>query len=213
MSFFDRAVDFFEQVQATPFYKRLLQEFVSFIEIRPDMSAVDIGCGPGYLTRLLAERVKAMSCVDISAAMVQRAREHAREENVENASYTVGRAENIPEQSEYFDVAVATSVIYFVEDPVVALKEMARVVKKGGRVAMMNPSDKMTGRNVISYIERHGLGNREARVLEDWLYAAEGARRFSEHDATRIMSAVGLSQISHERRLDDMVLFSKATKV
>jgi len=212
MSFFDRAVDFFDNVQSTPFYKSLLQEFVNFIEVNSEMVVVDVGCGPGYLTRLLARRVKSVSCVDISEAMVKRARKHALEEDIENASYTVGRAENIPEESGYFNVAVATSVIYFVEDPVVALKEMARVVTKGAQVAMMNPSDKMTGQNVISYIKEHRLGRHDVETLENWLYAAEGARRFSEDYATRIMSAAGLTDIMHTRRLDRMVLFSKGTK-
>jgi len=212
MSFFDRAVDFFDNVQSTPFYKRLLEEFADFIEVSPEMAVVDIGCGPGYLTRLLARKVKSVACVDISEAMVKRARKHAEEEEIENASYTVGGAEDIPEESGYFDVAAATSVIYFVEDPVAALKEMARVVKKGGQVAMMNPSDKMTGQNVIFYIKEHRLRRTDGETLENWLYAAEGARRFSEDYATRIMSAAGLTGIKHIRHLDGMVLFSKGIK-
>lgn len=212
MSYFNEYVDFFEQVQKTSWYKGLLEEFADFLEVAPGMAVADIGCGPGYLTRILAQKVKAVSCVDIAPSMVERAREHASEEGIENAYYTVGRAESIPEESGYFDIACATSVIYFLDDPVSVLREMARVVKKGGRVAMLNPSDKMTDANIASFIEEHDLTGFEAESLESWLHAAKNARRFSEKLASRAMEDAGLSQVIHERRLRDMVLFSKAIK-
>jgi len=212
MTFFNEYVDFFEQVQHTSWYGRLLQGFSGFLEVTPEMAVLDVGCGPGYLTRLLAEKVRAVSCVDISPAMVKKAREHAEEENLENVYYAVGTAESIPEENEYFDMAVATSVIYFLPDPVLALEEMARVIKRGGRIAMLNPSDRMTDNNVTSFINEHRLTGFEADALESWLDAAKGARRLSEDYASKIMTAAGLSEIRHERHLNGMVLFSGAVK-
>ncbi|MHB8841067.1 MAG: class I SAM-dependent methyltransferase [Candidatus Aquicultor sp.] len=183
MAFFNQRVDYFEKVQNTPWYRKILQEFVDFLEVTPEMSVLDVGCGPGYLTRLLAEKAAAAACVDLAPTMVEKAKELAEREGIENASYLVGSAVALPEKSEAFDLAVATSVIYLVEDPVLAVKEMARVVKKGGRVAMLNPSDTMVYGNVEEFIEEHGVTGFEAESLESWMYAAESNRRFSEQFA------------------------------
>lgn len=210
MSFFNEAVDWFERVQHTPFYQHLLEEFLVFLEAGSEMSVLDVGCGPGYLTRLIAQKAHSVLCVDIASKMIERAREHALSEDIQNAFYEVGSAEDIPAESGRFDLVCATSVVYLVKDPVVALREMRRVLKRGGRLAMMNPSDAMTYRNVSSFIDSQGLGRREAEVLEGWLHAAEGARRFSEEWATQVMEAAGFAQASHERHLGGLVLFSKA---
>lgn len=106
--------------------------FADFTGIRPGMRVADIGCGTGALTTELVAGLgsDAVSAVDPSIAMVMAGRERHPGVEVKKAA-----AEHLPFDDDCVDAAVAQLVVHFMSDPVVGLREMARVTKGGGVVA------------------------------------------------------------------------------
>lgn len=94
--------------------------------------ALDVGCGPGALTRELASLLGAdhVSAVDPSLAFVEACRARNPGVQVEIAS-----AESLPFDDDAFDVALAQLVVNFMEDPRAGVGEMHRVTRPGGAVA------------------------------------------------------------------------------
>ena len=95
-------------------------------------SALDVGCGTGALTRVLADRLGAgaVAAVDPSASFVAAARERLPGVDVRRAV-----AEQLPFDDGRFDLVLAQLVVHFRADPVAGLREMARVARPGGVVA------------------------------------------------------------------------------
>jgi SAM-dependent methyltransferase len=93
--------------------------------------ALDVGCGPGALTRELAARLgpEAVAAVDPSSSFVDAARERNPGVDVRLAP-----AEQLPFGDGAFDAALAQLVVHFMADPVAGLRDMARVTKPGGAV-------------------------------------------------------------------------------
>ena len=106
--------------------------FADYAGIRRPCRVADVGCGPGALTTELVTRLGAssVSAVDPSDGFVSAARERLPGVDVRKAS-----AEELPFPDASFDVTVAQLVVHFMSDPVVGLKEMARVTRTGGLVA------------------------------------------------------------------------------
>ncbi len=96
---------------------------------------LDIGCGDGALVRALAARGAATVGVDPDPAMLTAARKLAEETNVP-ATFLEGRAENLPFPDDSFDVVAAMTVLCFVPDAKGAVREMARVLRPGGRLVL-----------------------------------------------------------------------------
>ena len=111
---------------------RLSHEFVRAAGVAPGQQVIDVGCGAGALTAVLAEIVGAgnVAGVDPSEPFVAEAR--AR---VPGADLRVGPAESLPFEDGMFDAAVSQLVFHFVQDPARSVAEMRRVTKPGGRVA------------------------------------------------------------------------------
>ena len=107
-------------------------EFMQWIDPQPGQRALDVGCGPGALTVLLAARLgpTAVAAVDPSASFVAAARQLLPDTAVEQAS-----AEELPFPSSTFDLTVAQLVVHFMPDPVAALIELGRVTRPGGTIA------------------------------------------------------------------------------
>jgi ubiquinone/menaquinone biosynthesis C-methylase UbiE len=112
---------------------------VSLLDIQPADHVLEIGFGPGHAIR----RVSALATqglvagIDFSEVMLRQA--SAR--NV--AAIAAGRVElkqgeasSLPYPDNSFDKVFATNVIYFWQDPVASLKELRRVLKPGGRLAL-----------------------------------------------------------------------------
>jgi SAM-dependent methyltransferase len=93
---------------------------------------LDVGCGPGGLTRELAARVGAANVAAIDPA--QQFADACRERNPE-ADVRVGTAEQLPWTDGEFDAALASLVIAFMSDPDRGVREMARVTRPDGTVA------------------------------------------------------------------------------
>jgi SAM-dependent methyltransferase len=105
--------------------------------LRPGLDVLDVGCGPGTLTVDLARRVAPGRVVglDVSEAPLAEARALARREHVEVA-FEVGNAYRLPAADASYDVVHAHQVLQHLTDPVAALREMARVCRPGGLVAV-----------------------------------------------------------------------------
>jgi ubiquinone/menaquinone biosynthesis C-methylase UbiE len=106
--------------------------------LQPDMSILDVGCGPGTITVDLASYVPkgAVTGLDSSADVIAKASQHAEQHGVQNILYTVGDANTLPFPDATFDVTHAHQVLQHVSNPVHILREMHRVTKPGGLVAV-----------------------------------------------------------------------------
>lgn len=94
---------------------------------------VDVGCGPGGLTRELADRVGAdrVAAIDPAPQFVAACRER-----VAGADVREGVAEQLPWEDGSFDAALSCLVIAFMRDADAGVREMARVTRPGGTVAI-----------------------------------------------------------------------------
>ena len=118
--------------------RRTAETCAAFLLPRLDPSdrVLDIGCGPGTITAGLARRAGTVIGADISSAVVEEARCHAADEGVENLSFEVASAYELPWSDGSFDVVFAHQVLQHLADPVRALREARRVLRPGGVIAV-----------------------------------------------------------------------------
>jgi len=110
----------------------LAAELANFAGITVGQRVLDVGCGPGALTAELVRRLgpDAVEAVDPSEPFVAAARQRQPGVNVQRAA-----AELLPFGDRAFDAALAQLVVHFMADPLVGLREMARVTREHGVVA------------------------------------------------------------------------------
>jgi len=106
--------------------------------LEPGARLLDVGCGPGNLTIDLAQRVApgAVVGIDASSAVVEIARKAAAEAGALTVTFEVADAYHLPFDDDAFDVVHAHQVLQHLTDPVAALREMRRVTRPGGTVAV-----------------------------------------------------------------------------
>lgn len=107
-----------------------------FAEIRPGETVLDLGSGAGIDVFLAAKAVgptgRAIG-VDMTPAMVERARANARQAGFTNVEFRLGEIEAMPVADGSIDLVLSNCVINLVPDKVQAFAEMWRVLKPGGR--------------------------------------------------------------------------------
>src|SRR5213595_1999331 len=110
----------------------LATAFADAAAIRAEMTVLDVGCGPGGLTRELVRSVgaDAVAAVDPSRPFVAACRERNPGVDVREAV-----AEELPFEDGAFDAALASLVVHFMRDAEAGVREMARVTRQGGVVA------------------------------------------------------------------------------
>ncbi len=102
---------------------------------KPGERILDLATGTGWTSRAVARRGATVVGVDIAADLVAAARESAKAEGL-SIDYRTGDAEKLPLDDREFDAVVSTCGIMFASRPEAAAAEVARVVRKGGRVAI-----------------------------------------------------------------------------
>lgn len=106
----------------------------AFLEALPHIagsSGIDIGCGEGHNTRLLAQRGAAMTGIDISPRFISEAIA-AEQSSPMGIQYITASAASLPFDDERFDFATSFMCLMDVPDPAPALAEAWRVLKPGG---------------------------------------------------------------------------------
>ncbi|WP_031171226.1 class I SAM-dependent methyltransferase [Streptosporangium roseum] len=106
--------------------------------LRPGMSLLDVGCGPGTITVDLAERIApgVATAVEVTAEALALAHAEAERRGRSTIEFAVADAHALEFPDDTFDVVHAHQVLQHVGDPVQALREMRRVCRPGGIVAV-----------------------------------------------------------------------------
>jgi ubiquinone/menaquinone biosynthesis C-methylase UbiE len=121
------------------YHLSMVQQTIARMALKPGDRVLDLGCGSGWATRLLAQAVEGgmgMAVgLDISDEMIARAREASL--SVENVLFVVSSADEIPWRDEYFERAVAIESFYYCPDQEAVLREIFRVLVPGGQVFIL----------------------------------------------------------------------------
>ena len=106
-------------------------------ELKPGEKVVDIGSGAGMDSLIAAKMVGRdgqVVGVDMTPAMLTKARLAAVEANIDNVDFRRGYAEEIPVGENWADVVISNGVLNLMPDKLAGLREMARVLRSRGRL-------------------------------------------------------------------------------
>ena len=177
-----------------------------FLAMLPDVSGLrglDIGCGEGSNTRLVAQRGATMIGVDISAKFVSHARDHEASEPL-GIRYVYGSGSALPFADESFDFAVAFMSLMDMANQDEAVREACRVLKPGGffqfsilhpcfSTPRFKPVRDESGERVA--VECGDYFNQPQGRIDEWLFGAappeakEGLPRFKVPRFFRTLSS------------------------
>jgi ubiquinone/menaquinone biosynthesis C-methylase UbiE len=108
---------------------------------RPSSVVVDVGCGSGYFTKIIARCISEKGMIvgiDPDKKLVQEAKKICERKHISRVRFKIGDVWKIPLESNYADLVVAHVVLSNISRQFEAILEMKRVAKIGGRVAVID---------------------------------------------------------------------------
>jgi ubiquinone/menaquinone biosynthesis C-methylase UbiE len=111
-----------------------IQRLIAAARLKGNERVLDIATGPGYIAEAFARAAREVIGVDLTEAMLSIARERTQQRGVANVSFRIGDAQNLPFESEEFELAVSRLALHHVQNPLRVLREMTRVLRRGGTV-------------------------------------------------------------------------------
>jgi len=119
-------------------HPKIIDQTFAAMNVARSARALDIGCGSGWATRRLAKLAPDGLAVGIDVAdeMVRLARRLSVE--LENAFFSSGSADEIPWQEDFFTIILSVDSAIFWPDPQAAVREVWRVMARGGRFFVLN---------------------------------------------------------------------------
>src|ERR1700704_1688486 len=139
---FNRWADEGEGAKMERHHLDITEKTIRQMDLRPGERVLDLGCGAGWATRLLArivgegpEGFGQVVGVDVSDEMIRRAREASKD--FENILYVWGSAQQIPWEENFFDKVLSVESFYYYAEQDRALSELFRVMAPHGRLFIL----------------------------------------------------------------------------
>ena len=157
--------------------------------LKPGMSVLDCGCGPGTITQGIAQIVapgKVVGC-DLEPGMVARATAEAEGKGLDNLSFQEGNILDLPFEDNTFDAVMSCAVTEHLSEPVKAMSELGRVAKKGGIVGITR-----TDWSANLFAPPCPPAERFIELFESG-FKTQGATMFGGKDLPRMMQEAGLT--------------------
>lgn len=176
--------------------------------------ALDLACGPGTFTRALASRVRFLLALDLTPALLEQARAALARADLANVGFVCANAMSLPLPDASLDLVSCGYSLHHFAEPDRAMAELARVVRRGGRIALMDlvapdQPERAAANNAIervrdashattlrlpdfrALVESAGLCTGEAQIAErprsfdDWMQVAGWRRGDAAYTETR----------------------------
>ena len=149
-------------IYLTPDVVQQRLEFLNSINLTANEIVLDVGSGPGFLARSIANRVGPKGKVwgiDISEFLINLAK--SKNKDIPSIEFKYGDAANTGFSNEKFDKVICTQVLEYVQNVDAALIEFNRVLKKGGEIALLDT-------DWDSIVWNHANGSKMMKILKAW---------------------------------------------
>src|ERR1051325_9233721 len=100
--------------------------------------ALDVACGPGLVAFAFAEVAEHVSAIDVTPAMIERARALQAQRSLSNIAWHVGDVTQLPFKDAEFSVVCCRYAFHHFQNPRLVATEMLRVCAPGGRIVMVD---------------------------------------------------------------------------
>ena len=112
--------------------------FIRTVSMNHQDTVLDVACGPGLLACALAQYAQHVTGIDLVPAMIEKAKKSQREKGLSNIDWKIGDVIPLPFGDSSFSVVVARYVFHHFLTPESVLREMIRVAKPCGKVAIID---------------------------------------------------------------------------
>jgi len=152
------------------FFTELIREKAfSIVGMDDGKLCADIGAGTGFVTEGIIKKGLKVIAVDQSEDMLNQMKQKFADCDL--IDYRMGIAENLPIEDSSVDYVFANMYLHHVEDPAVAIKEMVRILKPGGKIAITDLDEHNFEFLKVEQFDRWMGFKRED--IEQWLLLAE----------------------------------------
>jgi SAM-dependent methyltransferase len=158
-----------ESPSADTHFRKVVRRFIDSSD-----RVLDVGCGPGGFTAIVAEMASLVVGVEVSKAWVESAEATFRSRGIHNARSVLTNGSEFPFESGSFDVVTLVDVIHHLEHPATVLAELRRVLKANGTLLVFEPNKLNPLLTLLCVLDRNewgflrpsmGLGSGYRRLL------------------------------------------------
>ena len=165
------------EVMSRDFFSETVREKAyEMADIKEGKKAADIGAGTGFISEGLLEHGLTVVAIDQSNEMLDVMKQKFKSTN--NIEYKIGVAEELPIESSSLDYAFANMFLHHVDIPLLAIKEMVRILKPGGKI-------------VITDLDKHSHEFLVKEQYDKWL-------GFEREEVVKWFEAAGLINVKIE---------------
>jgi len=139
---------------------------------------LDIGAGAGHMALAMAGRVRSVVLTDPVEAMLEASRHVFRDAGRQNAEFLKASAESLPFEAASFDIVTSRLAAHHFDDVEQSLREVARVLKPGGRFILVDtlaPDDAESAQFLHEVEVLRDPTHRSAYTTDEWTRLCEAA--------------------------------------
>ena len=171
--YFDDVANQWDKMRTSFFPEAVRNKALETAGVQRGQVAADIGAGTGFITEALVQAGALVIAVDQSDAMLAAMKK--KYSGIQDIDYRIGEAEDLPIPSESVDYAFANMYLHHVEIPLEAIKEMARILKPGGKL-------------ILTDLDEHEYDFLRTEQYDRWM-------GFKREDIKQWLSEAGLKEV------------------
>ncbi|WNB93975.1 methyltransferase domain-containing protein [Bacillus sp. NEB1478] len=210
---FDELVSFFDSMARTSWLKKIHESLKETTGSWNGKDVLDVGCGTGRLLLRGAEEANKLVGVDLSSEMVKASiQQFFYHELSGKSEFLIADAEKLPFNAHSFDLGISTCVMFLLPHPEQGIKEIHRVLKQGGQIAMLNPTEKMSQETAAQYGKENGISGFERTALLKWSNVSTKRHRYTTDEMTELLEKLHFTEISHKEVLGGLAIITIAKK-
>lgn len=138
-NYFESVANQWDQMRKSFFSDKVRKVAVARADIKAGELAADVGAGTGFVTEELIQNGLKVIAVDQSQAMLDEMKK--KFDRINSIDYRMGESNKLPIKDETVDYVFANMYLHHVEFPQVAIEEMARILKPGGKVVITDMNE------------------------------------------------------------------------